>query len=91
MKKFLFLLFTLTVSVSYGQFTITKDSEPTAPRIDTLARNEPKVYLCDSQTARAYHILENCKGLEQCTHRVIAVNQAAAERKRKPCKWCVQD
>jgi hypothetical protein len=36
------------------------------------------VYLCDSETAYAYHLSKNCRGLNNCKHEIIAVSKETA-------------
>lgn len=48
------------------------------------------VYVCISRTAYAYHIDFNCRGLRECTHRIIEVDlvEASETMRRKPCGYC---
>ena len=53
---------------------------PTAPK--------GNVYICDSPTAKKYHLRNDCKGLSRCTHRIIEVTlEEAKKRKFEPCKF----
>ena len=36
------------------------------------AREESKVYICDCNTAKAYHQDRDCRGLNRCTHEVVS-------------------
>ena len=31
------------------------------------------VYICDSPTAKKYHLRNDCRGLSRCTHRIIEI------------------
>ncbi|WP_121244677.1 hypothetical protein [Mucilaginibacter phyllosphaerae] len=53
---------------------------PTAPK--------DNVYICDSPTAKKYHLRNDCKGLSRCTHRIIGVTiEEAKKRKFELCKF----
>ncbi len=54
------------------------------------SREENNVYICDSQTAKAYHASENCRGLNRCTHEVVKVTKKEAEEEygRVKCQVC---
>jgi 5-bromo-4-chloroindolyl phosphate hydrolysis protein len=46
------------------------------------------VYICDSPTAKKYHLRNDCKGLSRCTHRIIEVTlEEAKKRKFELCKF----
>jgi hypothetical protein len=49
-----------------------------------------KVYICVSSTAYAYHWTESCRGLQRCTHRIIAVtlDEAKNTYQRRACGIC---
>jgi len=51
--------------------------------------HEPKmVYVCDSRGAKRYHLKENCRGLSNCTYRIVKVSEEAAKEEGKTlCKW----
>ena len=36
------------------------------------------VYVCDSPNAKRYHLTKNCRGLVNCTYRIIKVTQKRA-------------
>ena len=100
MRHIFTLLLLACSSLCYGQFT--KDKEPIAPSIDTVAaaqsyyasltaaRTDANVYICDSKTAKAYHKGEDCRGLNRCTHEVVKVTKREAEEEygRVPCQVC---
>lgn len=100
MRHFLTLILLACSSLCYGQFT--KDKEPAVPSVDTVAaaqsyyaslsavRTDANVYICDSNTAKAYHNSQNCRGLVKCTHEVVKVTKREAEGDygRVPCQVC---
>lgn len=46
------------------------------------------VYVCDSRNALRYHLKEHCRGLNNCTYRVIKVSLAEAKKEGKTlCHW----
>ncbi|MFA6245613.1 MAG: hypothetical protein WC615_01650 [Mucilaginibacter sp.] len=46
------------------------------------------VYICDSPTAKKYHLRNDCRGLSRCTHRIIEVTlEEAKKRKFELCKF----
>lgn len=50
---------------------------------------ETYVYICDSDTAKKYHLKKDCRGLNACTHRIIKVSleEAAKKGKKNLCGW----
>lgn len=50
-----------------------------APPVNVFTTDS--VYICDSPGAKKYHLRENCKGLQNCRHKVIKVTLALAKRK----------
>lgn len=47
-----------------------------------------KVYICDSPTAKKYHLRNDCRGLSRCTHTIIEVTlEEAKKRKFELCKF----
>ena len=48
------------------------------------------VYLCDSETAHVYHSTKDCRGLRNCTHKIIKVtlDDAVNKYNRRACKIC---
>lgn len=48
------------------------------------------VYLCLSETAVAYHIVRDCKGLDRCTHKIIetTLKDAIEKYNRRSCRFC---
>ena len=48
----------------------------------------PKVYICDSENAVAYHYTKECRGIKLCTHEILKVTkEEALEKKLKLCGW----
>jgi 5-bromo-4-chloroindolyl phosphate hydrolysis protein len=46
------------------------------------------VYICDSPTAKKYHLKNDCRGLSRCTHRIIEITlEEAKKRKFELCKF----
>lgn len=53
--------------------------------------SEKRVYICESNSAYAYHTFEDCEGLAKCTHRLIETSMDSAIRvfrKDKLCGYC---
>jgi hypothetical protein len=74
-------------------FTIAFLSCKSGSRNNTEFDSTPgMVYVCISRTAYAYHIDFNCRGLRECTHRIIEVDlvEAAETMRRKPCGYCTK-
>lgn len=50
--------------------------------------NSTTVYICDSPNAKKYHYKESCRGLRDCSHRVVKMTLEQAQREGKTlCKW----
>ena len=47
------------------------------------------VYICNSNTAKKYHLTKTCRGLNACTHSIDAVSLSDAKYKYKRtlCGW----
>jgi hypothetical protein len=46
------------------------------------------VYICDSPSAKKYHLKNDCRGLSRCTHRIIEITlEDAKKRKFELCKF----
>jgi 5-bromo-4-chloroindolyl phosphate hydrolysis protein len=41
------------------------------------------VYICDSRTAKRYHLRSDCKGLSHCSHRVVKISLEEAKKRGK--------
>ncbi|MDX1445582.1 hypothetical protein [Lishizhenia sp.] len=50
---------------------------------------QSQVYICKSTSAKRYHLKKSCRGLNACTHDIIAVSLAKARNtySRTLCKW----
>jgi hypothetical protein len=56
--------------------------------VHTHAAPKSSVYICDSSTAKKYHLRNDCQGLSKCTHRIIEITlQDAKKRKFELCKF----
>jgi hypothetical protein len=99
MRHLFTLLFLASSLQCFGQ--IARDSEPTAPIVVPVAaaqshdiqpdytRQEPVVYICDSETAKAYHRSKGCRTLARCTQGVVkGTKKEAEEHGRVPCRVC---
>jgi len=55
----------------------------------SVARCTPTiVYVCDSPNATRYHLKQNCRGLSNCSHRIIKMTLEEAVKSHKTlCKW----
>ena len=55
-----------------------------------LSTGDGEVLVCKSSAAYAYHIRSNCRGLRECTHKIIKVelSEAIDGMGRKPCGYC---
>ena len=50
---------------------------------------EKEVFVCDSNTAFAYHKKRDCEGLKNCTHEIKTMTKKDAKALgRKPCCYC---
>ncbi|KQB99957.1 hypothetical protein [Pedobacter sp. Hv1] len=59
---------------------------------ETKENKESKVsatiYLCDSPNAKKYHLKADCRGLSNCSYRIIKTSLDQAKReKKKLCGW----
>jgi hypothetical protein len=46
------------------------------------------VYICDSPNSIRYHLDKNCRGLKNCSHRIISVSLEKAKALHLTlCKW----
>lgn len=48
------------------------------------------VYICNSENAKVFHAVENCRGLKHCKHETLKVTKSDAENRynRRKCKEC---
>lgn len=50
--------------------------------------NATIVYLCDSAGGKKFHYKANCRGLGNCSHRIIKVTLEEAKKRGKTvCGW----
>jgi len=46
------------------------------------------VYICESSNGKKYHLNPNCKGLRNCSHRIVKLTLGEAKRRGKTlCHW----
>jgi hypothetical protein len=46
------------------------------------------VYICDSPNSIRYHLAQNCRGLSNCSHRIVKVSlEDAKKRNLTLCHW----
>ena len=52
--------------------------------------NNDYVYICNSETSKVYHKIDDCTGLDRCTHGIIRVTKSEAINKyhRRACHVC---
>lgn len=49
-----------------------------APRLNN---SKTMVYICDSSNGKKYHLLNDCRGLSHCTHRIIEITLEEAKKR----------
>lgn len=56
----------------------------------SFTRGVEKVYVCDSKTSVAYHAINDCRGLNRCTHTIICITKKEAinDYGKRACKIC---
>lgn len=80
MKLLLTLSFLLLLATTPG----TKANMPTG---NTTATDS--VYICTGQYSKKYHKKEDCKGLENCSQKVVRITEDSAKAiGRTSCNWC---
>jgi len=42
-----------------------------------------KVFICNSEASKKYHLKKNCKGLEKCEHEILKVTKEEAIKQGK--------
>lgn len=85
MKKYIILFLIITA------FSLKNDFTPVYAQTSKPAKKvEPIVYICNSNTAYAYHTSSYCRGLNRCTHGMLKVPLSKATKTygRKACKIC---
>ena len=52
-------------------------------------KSEPTmVYICDSSNATRYHLTQNCRGLSNCSHKIVKITLESAQKSNKTlCHW----
>lgn len=54
----------------------------------TLKISATTVYLCDSKSAKKYHLDAKCRGLSNCSYKIIKTTVDQAKKQGKTmCKW----
>ena len=49
--------------------------------------DKTKVFICESPSGKKYHLKNDCHGLRNCTHRIVALTiDDAKKRKFELCK-----
>ena len=56
--------------------------------LSLTSTNTSSVYICDSTTAKKYHLAKNCRGLRACKSEVIQISLTKAKSlDRTLCGW----
>ena len=87
MKKLLLLASILAFSL----LSIGADRAPMLEKHHSRPlKKETYVYICNSNTAYAYHSTKSCRGLNRCSHDILKVSlsEAVNTYRRRPCKIC---
>jgi 5-bromo-4-chloroindolyl phosphate hydrolysis protein len=51
-------------------------------------KEKPKVYICDNGKASKYHQTKTCRGLSNCSYKIVAIKLETAKKEGKTlCKW----
>lgn len=58
--------------------------------VRAIQRNSDIVYICTGEYSRAYHCTLNCKGLDNCSADVIAIEKDRLPNRYRhhPCGYC---
>lgn len=52
------------------------------------SRRADTIYICDSPNAEKFHLVKNCRGLNNCKHEIISTTrEAAKQRGLTLCGW----
>jgi hypothetical protein len=88
-KKALRILFPVLLAILIGSSGIILFSSFNSVRSNNEVRQETNVYICVSKNAVAYHVNQNCRGLNKCTHEIknVTVDKAKSMGYRA-CKIC---
>lgn len=75
-------------------FTFFFNGLATTPDFDTQlskasCETETYVYLCNSTSAKKYHYVKSCRGLNACKHEIrkVSLSDAKYVYKRTLCGW----
>lgn len=56
--------------------------------LTTLNTAQRTVYICSSKSATSYHLKDNCRGLNACSHEIKSVSETDAKGMGlKLCGW----
>lgn len=56
--------------------------------INITCKENTTVYICNSSGAKKYHINSDCRGLSNCSYKIIKVDIEKAKKDGKIlCKW----
>ena len=56
--------------------------------VNSGCKDANMVYVCDSRGAARYHYKEKCRGLSNCTYRVVKITEGEAKAQGKTlCHW----
>ena len=56
--------------------------------INITCKENTTVYICNSPGAKKYHYNSNCRGLGNCTYRVVSIEiEKAKKDEKKLCGW----
>lgn len=54
----------------------------------TRCIDTPKVYICNSKSSTKYHLKSDCRGLSDCSYRIIETTlNSVVNSNRTICKW----
>ncbi|WP_199120460.1 hypothetical protein [Pedobacter sp. ASV28] len=53
-----------------------------------IHKETPDVYICDSGKAPRYHYKSNCRGLSNCSYKIVKISLNRAKKEGKTlCAW----
>ncbi|TSJ35887.1 hypothetical protein FO440_23485 [Mucilaginibacter corticis] len=53
-----------------------------------LPTDSTYVYICDSPGGKKYHLSQNCKGLHNCSHKIVKLTLEQAKKRGKTlCRY----
>ncbi len=89
MKKIILIALTIAVTLLIAFSGITFLSSFKSVYSTKEIKQETSVYICISKNAVAYHVNQNCRGLNKCTHEIKNVTISEAKKKGyRACKIC---